>query len=250
MPDAPTPDRAQLLPFYLVIDVSYSMVQDGKLDTANKIVPELTDALAKNPIISDKVRFGMVDFSDDARVLLPLCDLLEQDHLPGLSARGGTSYAAAFRALRTQIEDDVQQLKADGFRVHRPAVFFLSDGEPTDPTHDWQQAFRELTEYDPGSGAGFRMYPNVIPFGVADANPKIMQSLIHPSTGTKAMKMYLMDEGFSPADAIRSMAEILISSVLQSGATMAQGGSGVRLPDDDDLPAGVKGFAADDEDFL
>jgi len=242
-------DRAKLLPFYLVIDMSYSM-EGENLQAANKIMPALADALAENPIISDKVRFGLVDFADDAQVLLPLCDLLDPNTtLPGLMTRGGTSYAAAFRLMRKQIEHDVQQLKADNYSVHRPAMFFLSDGAPTDEEHEWRSAFHELTDFDRQTGKGFAMYPNVIPFGVANADPKSMQSLIHPADGTKQMRMYLMDEGNNPADAIRAMAEILISSVLNSGMGMASGSSGIALPDPDQMPAGVSSHTAD-EDFL
>src|SRR5262245_66224432 len=65
-------EQGILLPFYLVVDVSYSML-GPKLDAANRVVPEVADALAKNPILEDKIRFGLIDFSDDARVVLPLC---------------------------------------------------------------------------------------------------------------------------------------------------------------------------------
>ncbi len=243
-------DKAKLLPFYLVIDMSYSM-EGENLAAANDIMPELVDALAQNPIISDKVRFGLVDFADDAQVQVPLCDLLDPDLvLPGLMTRGGTSFAAAFRMMRKQIEHDVIQLKGDNYSVHRPAMFLLSDGAPTDDEGEWRAAFQELTQFDKQSGTGFPMYPNVIPFGVANADPRTMQTLIHPSSGNKQMRMYLMDEGNKPADAIRAMAEILISSVLNSGMGMANGGSGIALPDASQLPDGVSSYGADDEDFL
>lgn len=243
-------DKAKLLPFYLVIDVSWSMDGDNLL-AANEIVPTLVEVLAQNPILADKVRFGLIDFSDTAQVLLPLCDLLDPNlALPGLAVRGGTSYAAAFRALRKQIEQDVLQLKADNFSVHRPAVFFLSDGAPTDDDAEWRAAFAELTDYDRQTGTGFAMYPNMIPFGVANADPKVMQQLIHPATGMKQMRMFLMDKGNNPADAIRAMAEIMISSVLSSGMGVAGGASGVVLPDPSQLPSGVSSFASDDDDFL
>jgi uncharacterized protein YegL len=242
-------EKAKLLPFYLVIDVSYSM-QGEKLEAANNVMPTLIDALAQNPILGDKVRFGLIDFSDDAQVLLPLCDLLDDDlRLPSLSVRGATSYATAFHALRQQIEKDVNQLKGDGYSVHRPAVFFISDGSPTDDTAVWQAAFRDLTDYDRQSGSGFSMYPNMIPCGVG-AEPKVLQQLIHPSTGNKQMRMYLMDNGTEPADAIRAMAEILVTSVVNSGNSMAGGSSGIVLPEDSELPAGISSFGADDEDFL
>jgi uncharacterized protein YegL len=243
-------DKAKLLPFYLVIDVSWSMDGDN-LNAANDIMPSLADVLAQNPILGDKVRFGLVDFSDTAQVLLPLCDLLDPNLvLPGLAARGGTSYAAAFRTLRKQIEQDVLQLKADSYSVHRPAVFFLSDGAPTDDEAEWQTAFAELTSYDRQTGTGFAMYPNVIPFGVANADPHIMRQLIHPASGQKQMRMFLMDKGNNAAEAIKSMAEIMISSVLSSGMGVAGGNSGIVLPGPGQTPAGVSSFAADDEDFL
>lgn len=239
-------EQGKLLPFYLVTDVSGSMTGD-KLEAVNKIMPAVVDALAETPILADKVRFALVDFGSDAQVRLPLCDPLDENvTLPSLQVRGATSFAAAFRLLRTEIESNVKQLKADGFAVHRPAVFFLSDGEPTDKTAEWQDAFRELTQYDPATKKGFAMYPNFVPCGVAQANPKIMQMLIHPSTGPKQMQLYLMDRGEDAAKAITLIAEILISSMVKSGESMAQGNSGLILPDKNQVPAGVSAYSADD----
>jgi uncharacterized protein YegL len=242
-------DQAKLLPFYLVIDVSYSM-EGEKLQAANNIMPELVDTLAQNPIISDKIRFGLIDFADDAHVQVPLCDLLELRQLPGLTCRGGTSFAAAFRKLREEITVNVEQLKSDNFSVHRPAVFFVSDGQPTEAEHEWRDAFRDLTEYDRQTRTGFAMYPNVIPFGIQGAEPTIMKSLIHPSSGNKRMQMYLQSDGTSAGQAVRALAEILITSVLASGTGMADGGSGIVLPPDDELPPGVTPFTGDEDDFL
>jgi uncharacterized protein YegL len=230
---------AKLLPFYIVIDASYSM-SGRKIDSANRIIVQVRDALAQNPILSDKVRIGLVDFADDARVQLPLCDVLESSlNLPAVTPRGGTSYVAAFKLLRSTIAANVKQLKADKFMVHRPTVFFLSDGAPTDRPAEWKAAFAELV--------GDKAYPNVIAFGVDDADGPVLQSLIHPSTGEKQMRMYLMDKGEDAAKAITAMAEIMISSVLESGRSLSQGESGIKLPDKEDLPAGVTAHTADDD---
>src|SRR5262249_15593921 len=149
---------AKLLPFYVVTDVSGSM-SGGKINSVNRILPDIRDALAQNPILSDKVRIGLIDFSDDARVQVPLCDVLEPTlTLPTLTVRGGTSYVAAFRLLRSEIAANIKQLKVDGFMVHRPAVFFLSDGMPTDKEPAWRSTFADLINE--------KAYPNVIPFGV------------------------------------------------------------------------------------
>jgi uncharacterized protein YegL len=208
-------DQGILLPFYLVVDVSFSMYGD-RLKQASLILPEVADSLARNPILNDKIRFGVIDFSDDARVVLPLCDVSTQDTLPGLSERSGTSYGAAFRMLRLQIEADVAQLKADGYKVHRPAVFFLSDGDPTD---DWTDDFEALKKYT--------YYPVIVPFGVADADVDVMRMLVHPQTKSK---LYMMKAGGDAAAAIKAMAEVLISSVLASGHSVTTGGGGLILP--------------------
>lgn len=245
---APQDDKAKLLPFYLVCDVSQSMVESGALQEANNILPSLVQALEKDPIISDKVRFGVVDFSDDARVVLPLVDLLEQTTLPLLEGRGRTSYKAAFDLLRTQIERDVNQLKADGYAVHRPAVFFLSDGAPTDPEPEWRAAFAALTQYDKASGQGNRMYPNIIPFGLQGADPRVLQMVIHPTNPPeRAMRLFMADQDQTAASAVTKMAKMLVTSVIQSSTGLAQGSTGIVLPQEED---GVKSYAADDDVFL
>jgi uncharacterized protein YegL len=250
MSDVRQDDQAKLLPFYLVCDVSWSMVESNALDACNQILPSLTAALEKDPIICDKVRFGVIDFSDTAQVLLPLCDLLEQSTLPNFEGRGGTSFKAAFELLRTQIERDVNQLKADGFMVHRPAVFFLSDGVPTDLQADWEAAFAELTRFDKATGQGFRMYPNIIPFGLVGADPQMLQQLIHPSSGPQAMRMFLMEKDESAASAVTKMAKLLVASVLQSGSGLAGGGTGIVLPTAAEVDDGIKVIEADEDIFL
>ena len=231
-------DGAKLLPFYLIVDVSISMAGD-KLDSANRMLPAIVDALAQNPILSDKVRFGLIDFSNDAQIRLPLCDLLEPSlQLPTLSVRGGTSYSAAFRALKSEIQTNVAQLKADQYIVHRPTAWFISDGAPTDPDNQWRQDFANLTSSS--------MYPNFIPCGVDGADPAILSSLVYPNSGSKPMAMYMMDPGFEPAKAITAMAEVLISSMLASGYSLATGQSGTILPPRSDLPAGISQFDPDD----
>lgn len=239
-----------LLPFYLIVDVSYSMA-GSKIDAANSVLRELSDALAVNPIISDKVRFSLLDFADDASVQLPLCDLtgLDAGQLPVLEPRGGTSYASAFRELKACILHDSSQLKADGYKVHRPAVFFLSDGQPTDDDAEWRAAYQDLTSYEKESGIGNPSYPNIIPFGVEAADRQIMRDLIHPKPpAPRPMKMFMQSDGEEAAKAIASMAELLIASVLASGQGLVAGQVGVVLPNDP--VEGLDSFDYDDDIFI
>lgn len=226
-----------VLPFYVLADVSYSMTQvkpsadgDGSspLDSLNEIVLALKDALDENPILGDKVRFALIDFSDDAQTQIPLCDLMKVDKsdIPKLAARGGTSFAAAFSALRQQIDSDTRQMKADGHKVHRPAVFFVTDGEPTDADGEWQRAFAELT--DPS----LKARPNIVPFGVGDAKKELLDQLVHP---VGRMRSFVARDGANASDAIRSMAEMLIGSIIASANSISDGGgSGGFVPPDAD----------------
>lgn len=245
---APIDDGYEFLPFYLVVDVSMSM-SGPRIDQVNQILPQMAMTLERDPILVDKVRFGAIDFSGDARVVLPLCDLTTVGSLPTFQERDRTSYAAAFELLRTQIQADVDQLKADGCKVFRPTVFFMSDGDPTEDEAVWRAAFTDLITFDKDTKQGFAYYPNVIPFGIVGASPQVLQQLIHPSTGERPMKMFLTDQGADAAASIGAMAEILIASVVSSAASVANGDFGGPVVDVP-LPDGVRSVPADPSPYI
>lgn len=231
-PQSREDDKILVLAFYVVVDVSTSM-SGPPIDAANEILPEVADAITESPTLSDVVRLGAIDFSDDAKVLVRLSDLRDVDPIPQFRIRGGTSYVAAFRLLRQEIENDLAQLKSDGYRVYRPAVFLITDGGPTDTADELDQAFRELT--DPA----FRGRPNLIPFGVGSATKDLLDPWVFPKSGDsgKAMRSYVQKPGASAADAIKQVAEILISSIVASANSVTAGGAagGFIPPDEDDL---------------
>lgn len=212
-----------ILPFYAVVDVSWSMTMktsDGStgIDAANKIAPEVVEAIVGAPTAADIVRFGMIDFSGEAEVVLPLMDprQITPGSLPTLEARTtGTSYMSAFLTLRQQLEADVAQLKANNFKVMRPAVFFLTDGEPTDAAKDWQDAFAALT--DPS----FRARPNVVPFGILDAKKDILDQI----ASHKGQQKSFLSKDESAGQAIAKMIELLVGSIIESANSVATGGT-------------------------
>jgi uncharacterized protein YegL len=229
-------DDIQILPFYLVADASYSMSQDGKIDTLNGLLPQLRDELVRNPVVGDMVRFGLLDFSDDATVVLPLTDIRSVEVLPVLETRGGTSFAAAFTLLKQQIESDYAQLNADGFTIKRTTAVFLSDGAPTDDDATWQSAYAELTEFDAEAHTGFRLFPNLIPIGIGDAQRDVLAQLRHRKEGNAAMPALFMQDGGNPAKAIAEMIPLLIRSIVNSSLAAADGG--------DDSGAAAKAMAS------
>ena len=102
----------------------------------NRGLLDLQNALQHDPHAASKVRFSVISFSDDAFTHLLPADLRLAPRLPELTAQGGTSYCAAFEELIDRISVDIPWLKSHGFSVHRPVVFFLTDGAPTD-RQDW-----------------------------------------------------------------------------------------------------------------
>jgi uncharacterized protein YegL len=226
----------QILPFYLVADASYSMSQGGKIDTLNQLLPQLRDELVRNPVVGDMVRFGLLDFSDEATVVMPLTDIRSVEVLPTITPRGGTSFVVAFKALQAQIESDYQQLKADGYSIKRTTAVFLSDGTPTDDDASWRAAFNELTSYDAESHTGNRLFPNLIPVGIGDCDRTILSDIRYRKDGDAAMPALYMTDGGNPAKAIAELIPLLIRSIVNSSLAQADGG--------DDQGAAAKAMAS------
>lgn len=223
-----------LLPVYVLIDVSFSMAKDGKIHAANEVIPGLADALALNPVVADKVKVGIVSFADTPQVEVPLCDLSTVDLLPVLAVRGETSFRDAFRFLAELLAVDLGQVMADGYIVHRPVVFVLTDGEPG-IDDDWRPAFAELIDPD-----GPR--PAIVPLSVG-GDLSVLAELIHPRD-----TMQLIDASggtWSPAEAIAELAELLVTSTISSALTMSPAERISQLLDGN-LPEGLVARAYED----
>jgi uncharacterized protein YegL len=212
----------QVLPFYLVCDESSSM-SGNPIKAINDSLPKLHAEIGSNPVVADKTRFCLIGFNNDAQVLLPLADLSLVTSMPGLNARGSTSYRAAFDLLHDTITTDITKLKADGHQVYRPAVFFLSDGQPTD---SWVDAYKRVT--DPGWGP----HPNILAFGFGGVDQTTLQQVA-------TVKAFIADGSIGPEQALREFAQSLIRSIVNSGTQSAADPSGaVKLS----LPDNVPGF--------
>ncbi len=213
--DPPAPAGAvvgQVLPMYFVGDESHSMAGDP-IAAVNQGLVDLRDEVAKHPLIGKKVRFGIITFAESAQTRLELSELSEDLVLPTLSPRGrGTSYASALEALRQTIPADVALLKGNGYQVHRPSVFFLSDGLPTEKAEKWQARLAELK--DPS----FSERPNILAFGVGEADPEVIGQLASsPRYG------FMMTQGASTAGAIAEFAASMLNSMVASAERLDRG---------------------------
>ena len=198
----------QVLPFYLVCDESSSM-SGVPVQAINDSLPTLHTEIASNPVVADKTKFCLIGFNHQAQVLLPLSDLSTVSSIPGLQADGGTDYSSAFDLLYNTIASDVAQLKGNGDQVYRPAVFFLSDGQPGD---DWSTAYQRLT--DPS----WSLHPNILAFGFGSVHAATLQQVA-------TVRAYIADGSMGPDAALREFATSLIQSIVNSGSKPTDGGA-------------------------
>ncbi len=217
----------QILPFYLVCDESGSMSGDP-LDAINDSLPKIHTEIGSNPVVADKTKFALIGFSDYAELVLPLSDLSVISSIPALTVKGGTNYSSAFDLLYDTIAEDVKQLKANGDQVYRPAVFFLSDGQPGD---NWEGSYKRLI--DPS----WTYHPNILAFGFGDVDATTLQ---HVAT----VRAFIADGSMGPDEALREFAQSLIQSIVNSGSKPAQGGA-LTLAVPDQVP-GFTSLPADE----
>jgi uncharacterized protein YegL len=170
------------------------MGQSGFIAAMNQALTEVHAALAGDPMGFDHVRLSIIAFSDNTEVLLPLCKVTDVADMPRITESGLTNYGTAFELLQSTIEDDVSSMKGEGFRVYRPLVFFMSNGEPSD---NWELAYEGLTNHT------FR--PHITSFGFECADATILAKIA-------TMGFYV---GQDDADAGRALADVMISNLQQ-----------------------------------
>jgi uncharacterized protein YegL len=203
MPDT----KGHLLPVYVLADESASMQRYAK--ELNDGLISLCEALRSEPMIASKVRLSVLGFSDDVVVRMTLADLRNQQNLPELRTRGTTDYQAAFQDLITRIPQDIAALKGGGYLVHRPAVFFLSDGQPNE--ENWHGTHQHLTEKSTTPAA-----PNIIACGVGSVEPNTILQV-----ATKPEFAFVSIPGADIGKAISQFFIALTSSVVQSGRSLS-----------------------------
>ena len=198
-------NQRNIMPFYLLVDESGSM-SGSPVDAVNEGLMTIWREVIKEPLVSKMVWVSVIAFSDHAEVLLPLTDLNEITAMPGCSTKGATNFGNAFRKMKQVIDSDVMDLKAQGMKVIRPVVFFMSDGEPTDA--GWQQAHAELT--DPGYG--FR--PHIMSFGIGSADGRTIYDVAtDPGQGVQR-QAYLALDGFAPEKVIFEIIDLFIATII------------------------------------
>jgi len=214
--------KATVLPIYFVADESLSMKPvTGKL---NEGLRSLLDTLHAESFAAAKVRLAILGFSDTAKCHLEPSDLRHVTRMPELGAYNSTSYESAFRELRRRIPGDVATLKREGYLVNRPAVFFLSDGEPN-ANEPWREILEELKKPE------FRERPNILAFGIGQADPNVIREV-----ASREEYALVAAEGSDVGRAVAEFIVALTQSIVSSGQALGAGKAELQM----EKPEGFK----------
>jgi uncharacterized protein YegL len=201
-----TEARGVLLPAYVLVDESASM--GPYVDDLSAGLVSLCEELRAAPMLAAKLRLAVLGFSDDVRVHLAVADMRVETTLPRVTVRGSTNYGAAFSDLAGRIPTDVRFLREEGYKVHRPVVFFLSDGQPTD--FGWKRALAKLTDRQRMPAA-----PNIIACGMGSAERQtIAEVASRPEFG------FIAQRGADLGRAISEFFHALTASLIASSQAL------------------------------
>jgi len=200
-------NRGQLLPVYILADESASMRSCAT--ELNSGLISLIETLRSEPMIAAKIRLSVIGFSATPEARLVLADLRSMTGVPRLQVRSSTNYRAAFDDLLRRVPADIATLKNAGFSVHRPAVFFLSDGQPDDAR--WRNPHHRLTDR-----TIFPAAPNIIAFGIGSAQRNTILEV-----ATSPTFAFVAIPGSDIGAAIAKFFTALTASVIQSGQSLA-----------------------------
>lgn len=123
-----------LLPVYILVDTSYSMLNE-KIESVKVALQVIKKDLAEinlNENIDTEIRISVMSFNDTARWL---CELALPDAVTTnqLSVTGCTAMGKAFDLLETALHSSyMRQHVSDVAGFMHPVVIILTDGMPTD----------------------------------------------------------------------------------------------------------------------
>jgi uncharacterized protein YegL len=215
--DASPSDVPGILPVYIVVDTSTSMSEGNPplIDIANEIVPAIVEVCEEKPTVRDKLRLSLIEFSSDARVVVPLGSKDDFVPVPILKANGATNFSSAFAMVASEIENGYNSLKASGVVVYRPVVFLVTDGAPTDSDDERDRAFRTLT-----NPTNEKLSPHVIIFGVAAAPAAVLKKYVN-----RKGELYVARAGVEASEALSAVITGLVGSIVASTNKASEGGA-------------------------
>lgn len=124
-------------PVVLVLDTSYSMLDQNKIGLLNDGVQQFRDEVLKDPIAALRIEVAVISFGGE-QVKVETDFTTALDFQPRvLDADGNTPMGAAMRKALEIVEDRKAVYRSQGVQYFRPWIWLLTDGQPND---DWKDA--------------------------------------------------------------------------------------------------------------
>jgi uncharacterized protein YegL len=125
----------------LLVDTSESMRNDLADVVAG--LSTLREAIMADGIARNCVELALVTFGGTVSLHGEFGEITGFE-VPQLVASGNTPMATALEQALDLVEAKKSAYKASGLRYHRPWIYLITDGEPTDPPPLWPQAVERV----------------------------------------------------------------------------------------------------------
>lgn len=204
----------EVMPFYLILDQSGSM--SAELGTLRQAVEQLIAELRSDNETDDTVLLGVISFGSSAQVTIPLSQLSSIQAVPQLTVLGGTNFSEAWRMYDQVFRADKKVIRAKNGQIHRPCVFFLTDGAPSD-RHQFRNVFLSTQGKDATKG-----WPYVVAYGFRDARADVLKDIAYPDFGEKLGQWFLLKDN-DPAAVIAQVKDLINQTIVHATSTNATG---------------------------
>lgn len=170
---------ARPLPVILLVDISGSMSENGKIAVLNKAIQEMARGFADATSARVEIQVAVITFGGDAARLHQDIVAASKFTWQDMEAKGKTPLGSAFLIAKSLIEDK-QKIPS---RAYIPAIVLASDARPTDTettkdTVSWHDALQELLSSERASKAA--RYALAIG---EDANLEVMREFLADPNG-------------------------------------------------------------------
>ena len=132
----------------LVLDVSYSMTIDNRIDELNAGLQQFASELASDALAAKRVEVAIVTFGSTVNVAMDFSQA-RGFHPPTLQANGSTPMGEAVCVATDMVAARKEVYKQSGVDYYRPWIFLITDGAPTDAdTAHWSEAVGRVLDGD------------------------------------------------------------------------------------------------------
>ena len=136
-------------PVLIIADCSGSM-SGRPIDAMNRGVDDLYQAVIDDEIARNRVEVALLSFSTEARVERDFSTVSERGKT-NMRAGGATNMHLAIQQGCDLLENRKDQYRRGGVPYFRPIMVLFSDGLPTSPHGEMEQANQRLVDMESGS---------------------------------------------------------------------------------------------------